>query len=407
MSELSWQTGEYFKDVIACDLCLQSEDSFTITNFNIAKANEKTAGYMSLIHRVCIEVVFDKGHNKPTTLSYIVKEKSDSAFGGNLVEVLSVFPKECEMYEKLLPAFEDIFNPERFGPKVFKTTSEPYTVIVMEDLTLSGFYMREKSYGLPITDVKRILQKLAEFHAVSVVYRERNGSFSDLFSEGVITERTVEVLRGHYDALYTAFLQSLRERNFPAEYLRPLMALDGRLLEACSTVQRLDPSEFNVLNHGDLWPNNVLFGENDLRLLDFQNAFYGSFASDLLYFFVTSATQLMCDSLEELVQFYYENLVKAFEQLHYRQLIPSYADLLQQLKQHGILILPPLSEAVAITMGGLTEPSDMALITSEQPEGVTLRQHIFNNPSFVTLVDRLIPKLFELGLLHKSEDSVH
>uniref|UniRef100_A0A182LTP3 CHK kinase-like domain-containing protein n=1 Tax=Anopheles culicifacies TaxID=139723 RepID=A0A182LTP3_9DIPT len=404
MSETSWRTGDFFKDVIVRDLRLEPEDTFTITNFTINKANEKTAGYMSLIHRVCIEVVFDKSHNKPTSLSYIVKEKSDTAFGGNLVELLSVFPKECEVYEKLLPTFENIFHERttvRFGPKVFKTSSEPYTVIVMEDLARGGFYMREKSFGLSKLDAKRILRKLAAFHAVSVVYRESNGPYSDLLSEGLISERTVDVLRGHYDALYTAFLQSLRERNFPAEYLQPLMAFDGRLLEACSKVQRLDPTDFNVLNHGDLWPNNVMFSEDDLRFLDFQTAFYGSFASDLLYFFTTSATELLCDSLEEMMQFYYDNLVKSFEELQYRRLIPSYTDLRQQMSRRGVLILPPLSEAVAITMGGLTEPSDMRLITSEQPEGVALRRHIFHNPSFVTLVDRLLPKLFEAGLLRK------
>ncbi|XP_049284915.1 uncharacterized protein LOC125764588 [Anopheles funestus] len=410
MSELSWKTVEYFKDVIVRDLCLEPSDTFTITSFDIGKANEKTAGYMSLIHRVCIEIKFENNHNKSRALSYVVKEKSDTAFGDSLGEVLSVFPKECEVYEKIIPAFEQIFDKRdmvRFGPKVFKTTSEPYNVIIMEDLTRSGFYMREKSFGLPITDVRRILQKLAAFHAASVVYKDRNGKFSELFSEGVIAERTIDILRGHYETLYTVFLQSLRDRNFSDEYLRPLMVLDGRLLQECCKAQHVDSSDFKVLNHGDLWPNNVMFGEDDLRLLDFQTAFYGSFASDLLYFFTTSATELMCDSLEELVQFYYESLLKAFEQLQYRQTIPPYADLLQQLMRRGVLILPPLTEAVAITMGGMTEPSEMEMITSERPEGITLRDRIYNNPSFVTLIDRLLPRLFEIGLLHKSVDSVN
>uniref|UniRef100_A0A182JZL0 CHK domain-containing protein n=1 Tax=Anopheles christyi TaxID=43041 RepID=A0A182JZL0_9DIPT len=403
MSEPGWKRADFFSDVIVRDLSLECSDSFTITSFRVGEANEKTAGYMSHIYRVLIELQFAKGTREPASLSYIVKEKSDTAFGNDLVELLSVFPRESEVYEKLLPAFERYAtcdgNVVRFGPKLFKTVSTPDTVIVMEDLTRSQFHMREKSFGLPVVDVKRILEKLAKFHAASVVYVEKNGAYSDLFAEGVISERTIDSLRGHYETLYSAFVQSLRDRNIPAEYLQPLIILDGQLLRECCKAQQVDKSELNVLNHGDLWPNNVMFCGEDLRFLDFQTAFYGSPTADLLYFFTTSATELMCDSLEELLRYYHEQLVRALEQLQYSKAIPSYMELLDQMRRRGILLLPPLSEAVAITMSGLTEPADVAMITSEQPEGVSLRQRVYNNPSYVALIDRLLPKLYELQLL--------
>nr|XP_040220277.2 uncharacterized protein LOC120948228 isoform X1 [Anopheles coluzzii]XP_049463892.1 uncharacterized protein LOC120948228 isoform X1 [Anopheles coluzzii] len=403
MSEASWKTAEFFKDAIVRDLSLECTDSFTITSFEVGKANEKTAGYMSNIYRVLIELKFDKGTAKPTSLSYIVKEKTDTAFGSGLVELLSVFPKESEVYEKLLPALERLVQHEeetvRFGPKVLKTTTNPDTVIVLEDLSRSQFRMREKSFGLSVTDVKRILEKLAKFHAASVLYVDKNGAFSDLFAEGVISERTIDALCGHYESLYSAFVQSLRDRNMPAEYLQPLIKFDGQLLRECCKAQQVHHSELKVLNHGDLWPNNVMFGTDDLRFLDFQTASYGSPAADLLYFFATSATELMCDSLEELLQYYHEHLVKTLQQLQYCKSIPMYTELLDQMRRRSVLLLPPLSEALAITMSGLTEPSDMEMITSEQPEGVALRKLVYNNPAYVALIDRLLPKLYELRLL--------
>uniref|UniRef100_A0A182N4H5 CHK domain-containing protein n=1 Tax=Anopheles dirus TaxID=7168 RepID=A0A182N4H5_9DIPT len=283
--DISWKNKSFFMDVIARDLGLESSDSITITSFNVEKANEKTAGYMSFIHRVSIEVEHSGIGQPPISLSYIVKEKTYQAFGGDLVDILAVFPKEIEVYEKLLPAFERLFSEGesvRFGPKMLKTISTPFTVLVMEDLNRSQFTMREKSFGLPMSDV------------------------------------------------------------------------------------------------------------------DFQTACYGSFAVDILYFFITSATELICDSFEELLQFYHANLVSALQQLRYQRPIPSYNDLLLQMKRRGVLMLPPLSEAVAITMAGLTEPSQLEMITSDQPEGVELRTLVYSTPSFVALTDRLIPKLFEL-----------
>lgn len=49
---------------------------------------------------------------------------------------------------------------------------------------------------------------------------------------------------------------------------------------------------FNVLIHGDLWVNNIMFGdfEDAVRLVDFQLAHFTSPVIDLLYFIITSTT---------------------------------------------------------------------------------------------------------------------
>lgn len=87
--------------------------------------------------------------------------------------------------------------------------------------------------------------------------------------------------------------------------------LRGNIYSKTSKLFRLDTTKFNVLNHGDVWINNIQFNDNDLLLvifpsitekkknfyeqciflfkLDYQISFYGSPSFDLLYFIINSA----------------------------------------------------------------------------------------------------------------------
>lgn len=118
-NSMDWKNATFFEDVVATDLHITCDD-FTILDVKVANATEKTAGYMSLMHRVTLEVQLENdGEGERKQLSYIVKEKSDKVFGGEMVELMSVFPKEIYMYSKILPAFEELWKDERvkFGPK--------------------------------------------------------------------------------------------------------------------------------------------------------------------------------------------------------------------------------------------------------------------------------------------------
>uniref|UniRef100_A0A182F7M8 CHK kinase-like domain-containing protein n=1 Tax=Anopheles albimanus TaxID=7167 RepID=A0A182F7M8_ANOAL len=225
MESSGWKCIEYFQDILERELQLQHGVGFTVQRVHFGGATEKTAGYMSLMHRVSIDIEVGP-MRQLRTLCYIVKEKSETVFGGDLVDVLAVFPKERSVYEMLLPTLESLWSAQRvrFGPKMLKATEcDQFTVIVMEDLNGSGYCMRDQSFNLPLADVKNVLSKMAQFHAASVVYRAKGGGISEHFKKGVFSEDTVGLLSSYHEALYSAFLESMQKRHFPAKYLNPLV----------------------------------------------------------------------------------------------------------------------------------------------------------------------------------------
>jgi hypothetical protein len=87
---------------------------------------------------------------------------------------LSVYPRERLMYGNVVKSFEKIWLEKRnefveFSPKCFKILSDPFDVLVLEDLSTQGYKMMDRKIGLNLQQSKLVLSKLAKFHASSAV----------------------------------------------------------------------------------------------------------------------------------------------------------------------------------------------------------------------------------------------
>lgn len=105
----------------------------------------------------------------------------------------------------------------------------------------------------------------------------------------------------------------------------------------CQSLVR-DDNEFNVLCHGDVWSNNIMFKYDeednviDGLIIDFQTASWNTPGVDVAFVLFTSSHESLTESVwKDLIKYYLDKLVNVLEKLRYAGRIPTMADLQRQI----------------------------------------------------------------------------
>lgn len=101
-------------------------------------------------------------------------------------------------------------------------------------------------------------------------------------------------------------------------------------------------TDFNVLNHGDMWINNIMFQyDNDgniqeMLFVDLQMCKYGSPAIDLYYFLISSCNpDIKMKEFDYLIRYYYDELIDCLQLLKYSKPLPKLTDLHADIIKRG------------------------------------------------------------------------
>lgn len=91
---------------------------------------------------------------------------------------------------------------------------------------------------------------------------------------------------------------------------------------------------FHVMNHGDIWINNMMFKTDhdnnllDVSMIDYQAPFWASPTNDLMYFLLSSvADDIKVEHFDDLIDFYHQQLTLALKAVKYDQHIPTLAEI--------------------------------------------------------------------------------
>ncbi|XP_033169442.1 uncharacterized protein LOC117146922 [Drosophila mauritiana] len=310
---------------------------------NLTRGGEN---YCSNIYRA--QIKYRNAESCVLETSLIVKSMPDEKQA--ILARLHIYNKETLFYMHIKPKLEalmwravDSSSAWTLAPKHYYSTTQPEQTIILEDLCAAGYQLKCRQLGLDFDHAALVLAKLAEYHALTMAMAEREPeTIVDRYPFGLL----------HMDAINSEPFKLL----FGTQLLK-LAALVGdcegfggittklyryhehfteRVLKAVYPLR----GNHNVLNHGDLWVNNIFFKYDaeytvqQVKIIDFQLCFYGSLGFDINYFLNTSLElEVLRDRRQELVDIYYRSLVDCLKHLPWSKELPSYEDIMDEIRK--------------------------------------------------------------------------
>ncbi|XP_034474234.1 uncharacterized protein LOC117781575 [Drosophila innubila] len=352
-NEQSISVPEYLNEAFFVDTLEEGlrETKVTIYEISFEWGSNPGDNYCSAIYRVLLNFARwtdGKESKKREKLSLIVKTIPISE-GTQFLEDVSVFIKEKQTYTDILPRLDILTNGSRFGAKYYHSMKTPVQTIVFHDLKVEGFRIASREAGLDWAHASLILQHLGKLHATSMVLAEKDPEIVNKYQSGMLSEATL-MKSDTFENMFNGFLKGLINATDSwkgyEKITKHLQRFSNNFRNNCLSASKPKPEDrYVVLNHGDMWTNNFMYAyDNESQpevptraiFVDFQLSFYGSPACDLNFFLNTSVKlELLQQRREELIQVYYKAFKEALEYARFEH-IPTYEDLLWELRSREI-----------------------------------------------------------------------
>lgn len=160
---------EFFIEIVERKL-KTTRDKFKLRLVLLQPATGKNDNFASVVYRAKIKIeLIENGERQ--TVNVIIKALLSTM---EELKKFSVFPRERFIYEDVLLSFEKIWLERanevvKFGPDCIKVETDPYEIIVLDDLKANGYEMLDRKIGFSLAETKLALSKLAKYHAASTV----------------------------------------------------------------------------------------------------------------------------------------------------------------------------------------------------------------------------------------------
>ena len=298
--------------------------------FSIKQAFGKGENYGGFLTKVQVLYNF-KNDQQQEEKHFICKTSyEEDEFAKEKLKEYDIFNREMNIYEQVLPKLNDLLkeidDSDRLFPSVLHIDYKRQALI-FEDLTVQGYVMANRIQRLDMDHVKLILRKLSKMHATSAVLNERNGGYLEKYDRGFFNKYT-DTYKTFFVNNFIACARYLAQLNDAdsQKYAEKIFAMAPHYMSIGKRCFDPTPGHVNVLTHGDVWTNNVMFkycsktGKPlDVLLIDFQYSVWGSPALDLHHFFNTSLKEpLRLYHQDELMQYFHKIFTDTLKKLNYK-----------------------------------------------------------------------------------------
>lgn len=394
----SWLDAELLQTALKS----ASDADLKVISFEVKSAAAAGEHYSSDIFRVT--VYYTQGDiAKTTSLVMKVNKHFDSL--DKMPSDFNPFDREIKIFADILPPVHDFLREifpgdfQPIGAKLLHSYNElPTPYLIVEDLKESGFKLVDRSRGLDMSHSLLVMKYIGRFHAASVVLHEKEPEKFQGFMESLHQPSQKEIMENFFNRNLRNVAREVETwPDYKERFASKLHELaDDAFILFANAVKR-DEEEFNVLCHGDLWLNNMMFryseetGEVvDVRFVDYQLGYWNSPAVDLQYFFYTSVSTDLIDKHHVLLQEYYNSLTDTLTKLGYKHLQPTMSQMEKLLEKRGLYAVLTTTTVLPIILVDKTNVPDINKVMKQESE-------IHMSEALGSALKKLLPVLEKKG----------
>lgn len=320
----NWLTLEYLERI----LCKNSKQ-VKVTSFTVKRAVPPGNNFISVLLRVT--VTYTEG-TKDSKRNLIIKLVDSDPVNAKRMEEHGFYKREIIMFGRILPKItqllEQVGDFEKIVPELLAVDYTTQT-LVFEDLTEKHFQTGNCKTGIDQSHIDIIIRKIAKFHACSLLLKSQESETFEEFNKGLIAEDRSGPTK-FFELTLTDLIEEIGSWEGYDLYKNKFQKLKEIFVEQGVEVYKQEDGEFCVLNHGDLWTNNLMFQYDETGrvmdgvLLDFQLCLYGTPVMDLIYLRGTSASDdIKTSDFGLILEKYYGHIVENLKKLRYTGKIPT------------------------------------------------------------------------------------
>ncbi|XP_053662132.1 uncharacterized protein LOC128711290 [Anopheles marshallii] len=249
---------------------------FRLVSYQVRRLCEEPVGYLGDHYLLDVNLREKMVHYSPEEEEKYAEEEYISFFVkvipehvpklADYIKEMGCFRKEILLYKHVIPRLQDVMIGTRpFVPTAYFTKGE--RMIVFENLKSEGYSIVENTKNLlDFEHLKVALQAIAKLHASSLILEERSKTpipklFAGYLNENAYVDDDDYVRKINLENAIQVLCEMIKKIDKYAssdkleEILEKVPAVVRKIYDFAkpSTVFR------NVLNHGDLWCNNVMF----------------------------------------------------------------------------------------------------------------------------------------------------